>query len=108
MITVSRALSVILLSATLMGCATAREPGTIKTVLLYPPIPYEILRCEAEPSVPEDIEALTQEQFAEWTERIRQAGKDCRRNLDGLRAFIYSWENDVDMMDIWFEEGDDF
>lgn len=51
---------------------------------------------------------MTQEDFAEWTERVREAGKDCRNKLAGLRAFILSWEADVDMRDPWWEEGDDY
>jgi len=100
---VSRALLVLTLSCILTACATAK--GEIKTVLLYPPIPYELLSCTPEP-VPQDVE--TQEDVAIWAEEVRQAGKDCRRNLDGLRAFILSWESMVDMMDIWTDLGDDY
>ncbi len=91
------------------GCASnkvIREPGTIKTILLYPPIPYEKLTCILEPAAP--ASEITQEAFAEWAERVRQAGQDCRGNLDFLRAYVLTWESKVDQSDIWVEEGDDY
>ncbi len=102
-------LSALLLAATLTACVsskTIKEPGTIKTVLLYPPIPYEKLTCTLEPAVVDSN--ASQEAFAEWTERVRQAGQDCRSNLDFLRAYVLTWESKVDQSDIWVEEGDDY
>lgn len=88
----------------LTGCATApREPGQIKTVLLYPPIPYELLHCHNEP-IPGGIN--TQEDFAIWAEQVRAAGEQCRGTVNGLRAFIYSWESSIDNMDPWVPEGE--
>lgn len=84
-----------------MGCAKTNKE--IKTVLLYPPIPYELLTCHNEPMVGE---IKTQEDFAVWVEKVRAAGKQCRGALDGLRAYILSWQNDVDMKDPWWEEGE--
>ena len=104
---VNRALSVLLLSIILTGCASTNNPGgSIKTVLLYPPIPYEKLACQLEPAVPDS--GSSQEIFAIWAENTRTAGEDCRSNLDYLRAYILSWESKVDQSDIWVEEGDDF
>lgn len=104
---VLRVLSAMVLCVTLMACAhnSPPLPGSIKTILLYPPIPYEYLNCHNEPLVPE---IRSQEDFAVWVEQVRQAGDDCRDNLAGLRAFILSWEADVDMMDPWWDEGDDY
>ena len=104
---VNRVLSALLLSIILTGCATTSNPGgSIKTVLLYPPIPYEKLSCQLEPSVPD--KGGSQETFAIWAENTRAAGEECRSNLDYLRAFILTWESKVDQSDIWVEEGDDY
>lgn len=106
-LTVNRALSALLLSIILTGCATTSNPGgQIKTVLLYPPIPYEKLACPLEPSVPD--KGSSQEVFGIWVEDTRKAGEDCRKNLDYLRAYILTWEAKVDQSDIWVEEGDDY
>lgn len=100
---VKAALLALLLSSTLTACAGQLPPPVIKTILLYPPISGELLSCPLEPSVGE---VKTQEEFAVWTEKVRQAGKECRDTLDGLRAYIYSWQAGVDQMDPWFTEGD--
>jgi hypothetical protein len=99
---VPRALSVLLLGLTLTACVS-NSPGSIKTVLLYPPIDGALLSCASEPAI---AEPTTQEEFAVWAEEVRKAGADCRKTLEGLATFIYSWENDVDTMDLWFIEGE--
>lgn len=105
--TVNRVLSALLLSIILTACASTSNPGgSIKTVLLYPPIPYERLACQLEPSVPD--KGSSQELFAIWAEDVRIAGSDCRKNLDFLRAYILTWEAKTDESDIWVEEGDDY
>lgn len=97
------ALSALLLSLTLTACA-GNKPE-IKTVLTYPPIENSQLTCQAEP-LPDEYQAdKSQEDFAIYAQKVREAGQDCRKVLNGLRAYIYSWQNDVDMMDIWYEEG---
>ena len=103
---VRHALCLMALSGILMGCVTAKEPGAIKTILLYPPIPYERLACQLEPAVPD--RGSSQEVFAIWAEKSRAAGEDCRSNLDYLRAYLLTWESEIDQSDIWVEEGDDF
>ncbi len=104
---VLRALSALLLSTTLIGCASAmKEPGQIRPVLLYPPVPYEKLACPLEPPPPD--KGASQEVAAIWAERVRKAGEDCRANLDFLRAYLLTWESKIDMSDVWVDEGDDY
>lgn len=97
---VSRVLSVLLSLSILTACA-GHTPPVIKTILLYPPISYDLLSCDEEP-VPGDIK--TQEEFAIWAEQVRTAGENCRGQLGGLRTFISSWENDVNNHDAWTQE----
>lgn len=103
-----RALSALLCVLILTACVTAPSPpsGQIRTVLLYPPIPYEKLTCPLEPPVPDSN--ISQELFGVYTEQVRKAGEDCRKQLDFWRAYILTWESKVDQSDIWVEEGDDF
>jgi len=101
--TVSRALSALLLVITLTACAHDQAPGSIKTVLLYPPYDYSLVGCPLEPVPPV---AKTQEEFGLWTEEVRKAGEECRRQLFGLRSYLQSWESDVDQRDVWTAEGE--
>ena len=97
-----KAASFLLLSLIISACSTVKEPGSIKTVILYPPYDYRLVSCAPEPQAGE---VRTQEEFGIWTEEVRQAGEDCRQKLYGLRSYLESWELDVEMKDIWWEEG---
>ena len=63
-----------------LGLSACTPLTEIKTVLLYHPIELSMFECT---DVPED----------------------CRRKLAGLYSYLRSWENDIDAMDPWTEEG---
>lgn len=89
----------LLVSGSLMGCASAKPAPAMEAQVIrvpvpeihnvYPVIPDTDLMCAAEPIVPAD---LTREVAADlWVNSVVDAGADCRSKLDTIRSLVNSW-----------------
>ncbi len=72
----------------LAGCSSAPKPfiTRTKTVVVMPS--ESQLRCPELPTVPENIETMTDADVAEYILELYKTGRICKGSLEGVKSFL--------------------
>jgi hypothetical protein len=81
----NKVLSAVVFSVILTGCATS-SPPVIKTLLVQPEVPLQLLSCDREPLVPDHL--TYDVELAQYLEAVRLAGEDCRSHIAAIQQYL--------------------
>ena len=78
----------VMLLLTLQGCASNPE---LKTLIVSPEIPKQLLKCKDAPDVPTGS-AFTQKDVSKYIVKLYESHEDCQGNLLSVKQLLQEFE----------------